>query len=92
MSHKQYQPAQRPAHEPSRGVVGSFFGVLAVLLVGLVGLAWQAEGPMLLPTPAATELPSLSSPSPPPPHDGAALPVYPPPAGDDAPVEPPPSF
>ena len=78
--------AQRPAREPSRGVVGSFFGMLIVLLLTLIGLSSGLEGPR--PEAATTDgAPSLRSPP-----DGAVLPTYPPPAGDEPPGEPPPSF
>ena len=87
MSRHQDQESQRPARKPSRGVVGSYFGVLIVLLAVLAGLARQAEEPMLLSEPPAAGVPSLSSPP-----DGTPLPTYPPPAGDELPGEPPPSF
>lgn len=79
--------AQHPARKPSRRRVGSYVGVLIVLLLGLVGLSRQAEEPTLLPAPTATGAPPVHSPP-----DGTAPPSDPPPAGDEPTGDPPPSF
>ena len=88
MTRHEHQEAQRPAREPSRGVVGSYFGVLIVLLLSLIGLSSRLEAPLPLPEAATMGgAPSVRSPS-----EGADLPAYPPPAGVEPPGEPPPSF